>query len=240
MVDVSIILPCLNEAELLEESVCEIQKVMDTTHYSYEIIISEDGSTDGTDKIAERLSKEDKQIMHLHSNQRLGRGRGVEKGIHAAHGDVVGFIDADLQTPATDIPRVVDEVFQGHDFVTIRRRYHNKGFGYYVRVIPSVGFMILTKVSFWNPVYDTAAGCKFFKKEKILPVLSHIKDNHWFWDTEICVLSHRLGLSMKEIPSTFYKIEFDERQSKVKILETTIDYLIKLVKLRFRLWFSEV
>jgi len=208
---------------------------MDKTKYSYEIIISEDGSTDGTDKIADKLSKKYKNVIHLHSDKRLGRGKGVEKGIKASKGQVVGFIDADLQTSPEDIPKLIDEIFKGYDFVTIRRYYFKKGIGYCFRVIPSISFMFLTKLFFWNPVYDTAAGCKFFKKDKILPILDKIKDNHWFWDTEICIISYKEGLKMKEIPSIFYKREFEERKSKAKVFESSIDYLVKLIKLKIRI-----
>ena len=81
---------------------------------------------------------------------------------------------------------------------------------------------------------DTLAGCKFFKRDKILPILSKVKDNHWFWDTEIMVIAYYEGLELKEIPSVFLNIEYKNRKSKASVITSTFDLFFDLLELRKR------
>ena len=98
--DLSIILPCYNEVQILEESVRTIQRILDQTIYRYEIIIAEDASTDGTDRIAKQLANGSERIVWLHRDKRIGRGSAVAAAIKKSRGEIVGFLDADLEAPA--------------------------------------------------------------------------------------------------------------------------------------------
>ena len=73
-VDVSVILPCYNEAKILRPSVKTIQEFLDKTVYQYEIIIAEDASKDGTDRISKELADSNANIVWLHRDERIGRG----------------------------------------------------------------------------------------------------------------------------------------------------------------------
>jgi len=96
-VDLTVILPVFNEFDILIDSVKTIKKILDETDYKYEIIIAEDGSTDGTDKIAKGLSERHKDVIWLHSDKRLGRGRAVSNAIIKSTGTIVGFIDTNYR-----------------------------------------------------------------------------------------------------------------------------------------------
>jgi glycosyltransferase involved in cell wall biosynthesis len=76
--------------KLVEESIVE--------HDDYEIIIAEDGSSDGTEAVASRIASSNDRIRHLHSDDRLGRGKALIEAIRAARGDVILFCDADMAT----------------------------------------------------------------------------------------------------------------------------------------------
>ena len=72
-IDVSVILPCYNEAKILARTVERVREVMERTKYTYEIVIVEDESPDGTGGIAERLSEKYSNVVWLHRDKRLGR-----------------------------------------------------------------------------------------------------------------------------------------------------------------------
>ena len=77
----SLIIPAYNEAPCLRQSIYFIKKAVESFSKSYEIIIAEDGSRDGTDKIAATLVKENQHMIHSHSNVRLGKGQALKKAL---------------------------------------------------------------------------------------------------------------------------------------------------------------
>lgn len=233
--DLSIILPCHNEAAILEKNVKTIMDVLNRHRLNYEIIITEDGSTDDTENVGRTLAKKFRDVRFFHSDKRLGRGKAVAKGIKIASGAVTGFIDTDLQTPPEYIVKCYEEIKKGHDAVETIRYYREEGKFFLIRVIFSIMYRSFFKKIFKMNLEDTLAGCKFFRRDKILPVLSKVKDNHWFWDTEIMVLAHHEGLSISEIPSVFLSNRDKNRQSKASVISATIDMFFKLLALKRRI-----
>jgi hypothetical protein len=83
----------------------------------------------------------------------------------------------------------------------------------------------------WHiPFHDTEAGFKFFNREKILPVINEVQDNHWFWDTEIMVRAFYHGLKMNEVPILF--IRKNQKYSTLKTFSDTLYYFKKLLEFR--------
>ena len=98
-IDLSLILPCYNEAGLFEESVSRIQNVLDGSTFTYEIIFVDDYSSDGTQKRIEKTRH--RAIFHARN---YGRGRTVTDGMLAAKGKVVGYIDIDCEVDPVYMP----------------------------------------------------------------------------------------------------------------------------------------
>lgn len=235
MPELSVILPCHNEAALIETTVRRIHDVLVDAGIDYELLILEDGSTDGTREIGERLSGTGGVRFH-HSDQRLGRGRAVANGIRMAEGRVAGFIDADLQTPAAYIPECFKVITDGADAVETIRYFHaGTRFSYLGRMFVSICYRRLFQRLFPVGLEDTLAGCKFFNRARILPVLDKVRDTHWFWDTEIMVLAIKEGLLVREIPSVFVALDETERRSKTNVVSDSLSYLRDLYHLRRRI-----
>ncbi len=96
-----------------------------------------------------------------------------------------------------------------------------------MRWVASNAYSYLVKRMLRLGVSDTETGCKFFRKEKILPVLDMTKDNHWFWDTEIMFWAKHSGLSIKEVPTIFTRKRTEG--SKVNLFKDSFDYFGNLV-----------
>ncbi|MBM4400838.1 MAG: glycosyltransferase, partial [Crenarchaeota archaeon] len=118
-VEVSVVFPAYNEADALETAVEKVTKALDEFARSYEIIIAEDGSTDGTDKLAAALAEKYPFVKHIHGEKRLGRGTALKNAFKQSNGEVLVYMDLDLATDLKHLKSLVCAVeFEGYDFAT--------------------------------------------------------------------------------------------------------------------------
>jgi glycosyltransferase involved in cell wall biosynthesis len=232
--DLSLVVACYNEADYLIDSIREVVDTLDQTRYSYELIFIDDCSKDNSRELIDLLISQypDKSFRKIFHEQNKGRGGTVTEGILNAHGHVVGYIDIDLETHARYIPSCVAAVKGGYD-VVVARRYHHIQLPSLYRYILSTGYRLLVKWNFGFPTMDTEAGFKFFNRENILPVLSAVENQHWFWDTEIMIRSYLNGLKITEIPSLF--IRRFNKHSTVNPITDSIEYLVQLYRFKKRI-----
>ena len=232
-IDVSVILPCYNEAKILRSSVSTVQAVMNQTRYRYEIIIAEDASRDGTDTIAKMLSEEFPNVIWIHREERRGRGSAVANAIMQSRGDICGYLDTDFETPAHYIPAFVSAIENGADIASADRVYRMNFWERCVRahkVLAHAVYAMLSRVALRVPLRDIESGFKFFRRARILPILAQIKDMHWFWDTEVMVRPYYAGYAVKEIPVVFTPDPTHE--SKVDLMKDSVDHLRQLLAFR--------
>src|SRR3972149_2878100 len=233
-VDLSIIIPCHNEGSIFEDSVEKIVAVLKTQKKKWEMIFVEDKSVDDTKKTVEKLTQKYKNIRAIFHKKNEGRGKSVSDGIKTARGDICGYLDIDLEVSERYIPLFVKEIEHGFDLAVGKRFYEGGGLNSILRFLASKIYAIAVKYIVDIPVEDTEVGYKFFRKEKILPILSKVKSKHWFWDTEICALAHWNGLKITQIPVLF-KRRYDKK-STVKILPDTIDYIKNLIRIKSKMY----
>jgi len=230
-VDVSLVLACYNEERVLEQSVAQIVEVLDNTRYSYEVIFVDDCSQDRTRELIDKVIARypDKRMSKILHEENKGRGGTVADGIRASRGDVAGFIDIDLEVHARYIPSCVNAVRNGAD-IAAGRRVYKLNLRSLDRYIMSAGYVWLVRRLLGVDLNDTETGYKFFKRERILPVLEEIEDQRWFWDTEVMVRSYYRNYQIVEIPCLFLR-RFD-KTSTVHPLRDTVDYFRKLWRFR--------
>lgn len=168
---------------------------------SFEIIIAEDGATDGTEKIAESLASEYPYVVHLHSDERLGRGTALNRAFKSAHGDILVYIDVDLATDMSHLSELINQIRSGYDLATGSRMMpESDAVRSAKRGIASKGFNFLVRTMLGSKLYDHQCGFKAFKRSALLDLLDQVRDEHWFWDTEILVRAERAGYRVAEFP----------------------------------------
>ena len=168
---------------------------------SFEIIIAEDGATDGTDKIAESLASKYPYVVHLHSDERLGRGTALNRAFKSAHGDILVYIDVDLATDMSHLSELINQIRSGYDLATGSRMMpESDAVRSAKRGIASKGFNFLVRTMLGSKLYDHQCGFKAFKRSALLDLLDQVRDEHWFWDTEILVRAERAGYAVAEFP----------------------------------------
>jgi glycosyltransferase AglD len=230
-VDLSLVIACYNEEFELEDSLRQVIEILDSTRWTYEIIFVDDCSRDRTREIIDRLmieyqAKNFRKIFHEHNT---GRGRAVTDGFKIAIGEVIGYIDIDLEVHARYIPTMLLAIEHGAEVATAHRIYKVQPRLFH-RFVLSQGYVWLMRHMLGAPLKDTETGYKFFRREKIWPILDQVTDERWFWDTEIMVRSMLAGLKIVELPCLFVK-RYDKK-STVNIFRDSWEYFVDLWRFR--------
>jgi len=233
---VSIVLPAYNEADNLEACVKSVREIM--RGQKYEIIIAEDGSTDGTDKIARALAKRYGNVFHLHHDERLGRGLALKKAFEFARGDVVVYIDVDMATNPRHLLELISYASE-YDVVTGSRYLPGSKLKRpFLRKLISIFYNFLVNVLLGCEIRDLQCGFKAFSRKFVKDVISKVCERSWAWDTIVLVVALKSGYKVKEFP-----VEWEEKKRKKHVISPkriARDFLLHgkvLLKLflRFRL-----
>lgn len=230
-IQVSVIIPAHNVKKTLGTVVGQIINELNNSTKNYELIIAEDGSTDGTYELAKSLAKKNKRVKLLHFERRLGKGGALKNAFLKAEGQAIIFIDADY----IDVPKSLQSMINSlkkYDIVT-GSRYHklSKTKRIFKRMIASKIYINLVKLFLFLPFSDIHCGFKGMNKY-VVPLWRQIKSTDYFWDTEFLVKASRLGYKICEIPITW-----DEKKSKYSadLIKDSFKFIKSLIKLRFGL-----
>lgn len=229
--DLSLVIACYNEETVLERSVEEIFQVLDSIRLTYEIIFVDDCSADRTRAIIDEIISRNpsRALRRIFHTENKGRGGTVTDGFLAASGELVGYLDIDLEVHPRYIPWCILELRNSYDVVTALRIYKFR-WRSLDRYILSKGYCWLRQKLLGVPLADTETGFKFFKRNKLLTLLPEIDDQRWFWDTEVMVRAYLRGFKILEIPCLFLR-RFD-KASSVQVWSDTWDYFVKLCRFR--------
>jgi len=232
-VRVSVVLPAYNEVDLLDVAVEKISQVLKESGYSFEIIIAEDGSTDGTAERSEELSKKYSYVKHIHREKRLGRGTALKNAFKQSNGEVLVYMDLDLSTDLKSLKPLIDAItIEGYDLSTGSRMLpESKVKRSLRRSTSSKTYNFLVRHMLGSKLRDHQCGFKAFKREPVIQLLDEVEATHWFWDTETLVRASRHGYKIKEIP-----VEWKSgKETKVNLFKDSWNMLTHIVKLRWKL-----
>ena len=164
--DISVVIPLLNEKESLNELHDWIANVMQSNHFSYEIIFIDDGSTDGSWKTIEELCQKDDNVKGILFLKNFGKSQALHAGFDRAKGDVVITMDADLQDNPNEIPELYNMIVNdGYDLVSgwKKKRYDSK----LTKNMPSKLFNWAARKTSGVKLHDFNCGLKSYHKDVI-------------------------------------------------------------------------
>lgn len=162
---ISVVIPQLNEEESLQELTDWIVKVMKEHNYSYEVIFVDDGSTDNSWALIERLASKNNSIKGIKFRRNYGKSAALQKAFEQAEGDVVITMDADLQDSPDEIPELYDMITKdGYDLVS---GWKKKRFDPITKTIPTKLYNGVTRLMSGIKLNDMNCGLKAYKKEVI-------------------------------------------------------------------------
>ncbi len=164
--DLSIVIPLLNEEESLPELSAWIEKVMQANHYTYEILYIDDGSTDRSWKVIEQLRADNPNIKGIKFRRNYGKSAALNEGFRAAQGDVVITMDADMQDSPDEIPGLRKMLLEeDYDMVSgwKKKRYDNT----FTKNIPSKLFNLVARKMSKIKLHDFNCGLKAYNNKLV-------------------------------------------------------------------------
>ena len=206
---VSIIIPNYNEKANLNRGVLkEVGQYLSRVYFSWEVIINDDGSTDGGDEIISNFVKNNPGFKLIKSSHG-GKASGIWHGIQEARGEIILFTDMDQSTPLKEIEKLLPWFDDNYQVVFGSRGKMRQNFPL-LRQITSWGFRTFRSFFLLHNIIDTQCGFKAIKTEvakKIFPLLSVIKNSKnktkgWSvsaFDVELLFLGEKMGYQLKEV-----------------------------------------
>ena len=191
-VDVSIVVPLLNEAESLPELHRRIEDALEEAGASFEVIFVDDGSRDGSFETIRQLREDDGRIRAIRFRRNYGKSAALAVGFEASRGDVVVTMDADLQDDPAEVPGMVDLLGEGFDLVSGWKETRKDPLS---KRIPSKLFNRVTGIVSGLRLHDFNCGLKAYRREVVetIPVYGEL---HRY----LPVLAHWAGFRVTETP----------------------------------------
>ena len=219
---ISIIIPFHNEAESLPTLINQLIKVGNNLKDSWEIVLVDDGSTDSP-KFKVQSSKLIKIISH---RKRLGKGQALKTGIENSSGEIIVFMDADLQDDPKDLLRFLKKIKQGFDFVNGLRK--KRGDSFIIKIYSFLAAKFL-KIFLHPPFHDINCGFKAFRRQ-VLKDFVFYGNNFRFFPLAV----YYQGFKVAEIPVANHPRKYGQSKfGSTKLFIGTIDILTAYFLYRF-------
>ena len=200
-VSVTAVLPVFNDVEALKTAIPKSIEALEAYGKSFELIIAEDGSTDGSRECVEEWEKKDPRVRLLHSDERQGRGRALNRALAESKGEIFCYYDVDLATDISHLTELLDHIEDGADVATGSRLMKDSNIVRSGdREIASRGYNFLVRVFLGSKLNDHQCGFKAYRSVVLRELVPKIQAPHWFWDTESLVLAQKEGLRVDEFP----------------------------------------
>jgi glycosyltransferase involved in cell wall biosynthesis len=234
---VDVVIPVLNEAHVLAQSVATVRKFLsENLPCRWRVVIVDNGSTDGTDRVAQELARQYNDVAFVHLDQR-GRGRALRMAWMQSTATIVSYMDVDLSTELAALPRAVQALAEeGYDIaIGSRLMRASRTKRSFKRELISRMYNVFVKLLLFTKFSDAQCGFKVLTRQVVDHIVPQIKDESWFFDTEMLVLAERQGYRIKDLP-----VKWDEDDdSRVKIVKTAWDDIKGVLRLRRLLWSRE-
>jgi glycosyltransferase involved in cell wall biosynthesis len=223
--DVTVLLPCFNEEDALPIVVRDIRMAMDTTRYSYEIMVVDDKSTDRSAEVALSLG-----CRVIQRRMRQGAGASRRTGIRAAYGDIIVMLDADGTYTAADIPKLL-AYFPEYDQVN-GARTSEKGTMVFLRTPAKWVIRKIASFLAGQRIPDLNTGLKAFKRDVMLRYLWTVPNGF------SCVSSMTLAFLCNGHPVKYIPTEYHKRIGKSKFHPIRDTYLYFITVCRLIMYFN--
>ena len=230
----TLVIPAYNERDRIGSSLEAIARWRETRPggYEWEVLLVDDGSTDGTAEIARNAAREAGFPLEIRALPRnRGKGAAIRAGVLASAGDPILVSDADLSTPLAEFDKLAPRMdthsiavgSRAIDEELVRKKQpaHRRAFG-------KLG-NLLVRVFAVRGIRDTQCGFKLFRREAARELFRDAKVERFAYDMEILHLAQRRGMRIAEIPVLW----FNAPGSKVSVLRDTLPTLRDLLRIRW-------
>ena len=232
----AVIVPAFNESRRLTDNLLTLLAYLETFRSEAELIVVDDGSTDGTAEVAQALfaQRPDVCARVLRFPENHGKGHAVRAGLLATQASIAMFSDADLSTPITELPKIVEPIEAGdYDIVFGSRALDRSLIGQrqpWRREQGGKVFNLVVRLTTGLPFADTQCGFKAFCMKAARPVIEAAEIDGFGFDVELLFLAQRAGLRLLEVP-----VRWDHNEgSKVSLVRDSLRMFGEVMSLRRR------
>ncbi|HSX18669.1 MAG TPA: dolichyl-phosphate beta-glucosyltransferase [Candidatus Saccharimonadales bacterium] len=235
----SVIIPAYNEEPNFKKgTIDQVPKFLEGQKYAYEILIVDDGSSDQTANLAEKFSKDNKNVRVI-KNPHQGKAETVKKGVEEAEGEIIVFTDFDQATPIEEVDRLLPH-FPQYDIVIGSRQLPGakREKEPLHRHIMGIVFNIIVQIIAVRGIWDTQAGFKGFKstvaKELFKQLRVYGKGGKvegalvTAFDVELLFIAKKRGYKIKEVPIIWHHVATD----RVSPLKDSLRMFRDVLKIR--------
>ena len=232
MASVDIVIPVYNEEHVLAHSVETLRAFLrDNLPHAWRIVIADNASTDGTLAVAQGLVEQyPAEVAVVHLPQK-GRGRALRAAWLGSDAEVLTYMDVDLSTDLSALPPLVDGIAaEGYDVAIGSRLARGaRTTRSPRRELISRVYNLLIKAIHFTRFSDAQCGFKAISSRAAREVVPLVKNEEWFFDTELLILAEKGGYRIKEVPVRWV----EDPDTRVKIASTVAEDVRGLLRLRF-------
>lgn len=201
----SLILPAYNESRDIEKNIAECCETLSSLGYDYEILVVDDGSSDYTyARAADASSKAQGRVRVIRYERNSGKGNALICGSAYATGDIVVFVDADLELHPRQLPALITTMTRGDYDAVIGSKLHPLSDVQYpmVRRVYSFFYYLLIRALFGLPIKDSQTGLKIFRRDLLVDVLPRMLSKRFAFDIELLAIAYARGYKLSDAPIT--------------------------------------
>ncbi|MCH7843171.1 MAG: glycosyltransferase family 2 protein [Chloroflexi bacterium] len=227
---VDITIPVYNEEEVLPRTIASLTEFLEANLSNpWQVTIADNASTDSTQAVSEMLCRKHPGVFYLRIPQK-GRGRALRTVWLDSQADIVSYMDADLSTDLSHFPQLIKALESGnHIAVGSRLSKDSQVSRGFKREFISRGYNLLINAMFFTGLPDAQCGFKALTRATAEAIVPNIKNNNWFFDTELLVIAAKRGFNIASVPVKW----IDDPASTVNIASTAKEDIKGLMRLRF-------
>jgi len=228
---VTVIVPAYNEAKHINKNVPRICDFLQQNFNDFEVLVVDDGSTDGTYSLVRNLIEKYHCVKVIKNESNRGKGYSVKQAVRNASHDYIVFTDADLSTPVEEIPKGIS-LFEDDADIVIGSRAHTHSNiqkrQNLVRMYMGKIFNMFVRIFLFRGIKDTQCGFKCFKRNVARKLFQMQRLDGFCFDAEILYIAKKKGFKIKELPVTW----INRKNSRVSMMRDSMGMFLDILRIK--------
>ena len=228
----SVVVPCYNEEQRLPRTIEQIERYMNARGQSYELILVDDGSADGTRKVMEEAAARNPAVRIVALPRNRGKGRALAEGVKVSRGETVLVTDADLSTPIEELEKLEAALAGGAGVAIASRAVKGSRVELsqpVYRVLMGKVFNLIVQAVLLPGIWDTQCGFKLFRGDVAREIFPLLTTDGFGYDPEVLYLAKKKGVRIAELPVVWR----NSAPTKVMAFRSSLDMFKHVVSVRF-------
>jgi dolichyl-phosphate beta-glucosyltransferase len=227
----SVVVPCYNEEQRLPRTIEQIELYLDARGESYELILVDDGSADGTRRVMDEAAARNKAVRIVVLPANRGKGRALAEGVKVSRGEEVLVTDADLSTPIDELEKLEGALAAGAGVAIASRAVKGSRVELsqpFYRVLMGKVFNLIVQLVLLPGIWDTQCGFKLFRGDIAREVFPELTTDGFGYDPEVLYLAKKRGVRIAELPVVWR----NSAPTKVMAVRSSLDMFRHVVQVR--------